>query len=408
MLEVVSMEQATSVIEEQFHSASVQSEQVALEGALGRVLSEAPRANEDMPPFNRSMVDGYAVIAADTFGSSNVLPAILTLAGQVLMGQSIDDTCKPGTCIAIPTGGMVPNAADAVVMIEHTEDFGDGTIGIQKAAAPGDNIIFQADEVTCGQDVLDMGTRLAPHHIAALATLGIEHVSVRARPRVGIISTGDEIVDISTTPQLGQMRDANGPLLASAVAACGGTAIHLGISPDEAEALDALVEQAQQTCDMVLVSGGSSVGQRDNTADIFQKRGTILFHGIAMKPGKPTICATLNGTPAFGLPGHPLAAYFVFLEFVAPLIARTSGTKLEHASIEAMLGETVPSNHGRSECIPVRLEQGSECIEAYPIRNKSGLITLLSRADGYFIIPRDQEGYAAGTTVSIKPFQESR
>ena len=407
MLEVVTMEEASRIVNEAFGTLRSGIETVALKEACGRVLARDVVAEQGMPPFDRSTVDGYAVRASDTFGCSDALPALLRLAGSIRMGEAAEQPCEPGACWAIPTGGAVPEGADAVVMIERTEDFGDGTIGVQSPVAPAANMIFAHDDVAPGQLLCAAGTTLEPHHIGAFASLGIAHIEVFAPVRVGIISTGDEIVPIDAQPTGAQMRDVNGPLLAAAVEACAGVPVQLGIMPDEADAVAQAVRSACSTCDMVLVSGGSSVGQRDATATVFDQLGTTLLHGIAMKPGKPTLVADLAGIPAFGLPGHPLAAYFVFLEFVRPLIASMQALPAaasRRRAQSAVLAQAIPSNHGRAECVAVSLEAGEAGLAATPIRSKSGLVGLLAQAAGYIVVPRDTEGLAAGAPVTIKPF----
>ena len=405
MLEVVTMQQASEAIDSAFGHLRTSAREVGLDAACGLVLARDIVAPEGIPPFDRSTVDGYALHASDTFGCSEALPALLHRAGSILMGEPATQPCDPGTCWAIPTGGEVPAGADAVVMVEHTEDFGDGTIGILSSVAPGTNLIYRHDDVAPGHTLCHAGQALAAHHVGALASLGITRVQALAPVRVGILSTGDEIVPADATPQGAQMRDVNGPLLASAVRACGGEGVHLGIVPDEADALEAAVAEACSTCDVVLVSGGSSVGQRDATSTVFGKLGTILLHGIAMKPGKPTLVTRLGDTPAFGLPGHPLAAYFVFLEFVRPLLLAMQGIAEGGVPTRAAsLTQAVPSNHGRAECVAVHVEEGPEGLRATPVRSKSGLMSLLSQASGYIVVPRDTEGLAIGTPVQVKPF----
>ena len=415
MLDVVSLEEARETVVARFapwvQAQAEKTETVPLAAAAGRRIAADVVAEEGVPPFDRSMVDGYAVHAADTFGCSDALPAILTLAGQVEMGVAAEVPCPVGSCLRIPTGGMLPPGADAVVMLEYSEDYGDGTIGLAKPAAPGENVVFANDDVAPGQVLIPKGTRLEPHHIGTLASLGCAQVEVAARPRVGIISTGDEIVPSDVTPEGAQMRDVNAPMLAAAVAVCGGVPVSYGIVPDEYDALLDCVQLALPTCDMVLVSGGSSAGARDNTSLVLGEAGELLFHGVAVKPGKPTIAADANGEPAFGLPGHPVAAYFMFLELVRPLLS--GRTDAAGFSVEAKLSAGIPSNHGRAEFVGVRLEGGKRAdaaasgaapLVAVPIRGKSGLISQLTGADGYLVIPRNREGLAAGEQVRVTLF----
>ena len=244
MLEVVSLEEAKALVASRFAAVaaetgkpSAKTERVPLSAAAGRRVACDVVAEEGVPPFDRSMVDGFAVRARDTFGCSEALPALLTLAGEVRMGEAPDAACAPDTCVRIPTGGELPEGADAVVMLDMCEEYGDGTIGVAKAVAPGENVVFANDDVAPGQVLIVAGTRLLPHHVGTLASLGCAEVRVLARPRVGIISTGDEIVPVGVTPQGSQMRDVNAPVLAAAVEACGAEAVPFGIVPDRYEAL---------------------------------------------------------------------------------------------------------------------------------------------------------------------------
>ena len=394
MLEVVSLEDAKAAVSRRFAAFEQDVQQVPLENAVGRAIADDVVAQEGVPAFDRSTVDGFAVVASDTFGCSEALPALLTLVGAVEMGAAPDAECSAGTCGRIPTGGEVPNGADAVVMLEYCEEYGDGTIGVARAVAPGENIVFENDDVNPGDVLIPANTVLLPHHVGTLASLGVSSCEVLAQPRVGVISTGDEIVPVDTTPVASQMRDVNAPVLAAAVEACGAVCVRFPIVPDDYEALMTIVKQALETCDMVLVSGGSSAGQKDNTARVLSALGEMLFHGVAVKPGKPTMCADIQGKPAFGLPGHPVAAYFMFLEIVRPLLVCDRST-----AMDAVLTEGLPSNHGRTELVAVRLEERDGVRRAVPVRGKSGLISQLSSADGYVCIPRNQEGLPAGAQV---------
>ncbi len=399
MLEVVSLDDARLLVQSRFGGLEGEAQAVSLSEAAGRIIAHDVIAREGVPPFDRSTVDGFAVVASDTFGCSDALPALLDLAGEVEMGADPACACASGSCVRIPTGGQVPQGADAVVMLEYCEEYGDGTIGVARAVAPGENIVYENDDVKPGQVLIGAGTVLQAHHVGTLASLGLVTCDVRRRPMVGVISTGDEIVPVGEVPHASQMRDVNAPTLAAAIEACGAQTRPFPIVPDKFEALLATVQQALDTCDMVLVSGGSSAGSKDNTARVLSQLGEMLFHGVAVKPGKPTMCADVHGAPAFGLPGHPVAAYFMFLELVRPLLA---ARRAVHA--RAMLTEGLPSNHGRTELVAVRLEERDGRLRAVPVRGKSGLISQLAAADGYLEIPRNQEGLAAGTEVDVRLF----
>lgn len=401
MLTVKSPAEASALVYEKFGGIRTCPETVSLNCAVGRVLAESIEAKEYIPGFDRSTVDGYAVYSADTFGCSESIPAILVLNGEILMGEAPPAPLSRGTCMEIPTGGALPEGADATVMLEYTEDYHDGTIGIVKAVAPGTNLIFKGDDVIPGQAVLNAGRRLYPHDIGALAALGISAVPVAGRPTVGIISTGNELVDITRAPKEGQIRDVNSWLLDAAIIQAGGTARRYGIITDCEDSLRHAVESAKEECDLILISGGSSVGTRDITLKTIESMGEVFLHGISVKPGKPTIIGTLSGKPVFGLPGHPVAAHFIFECFIHPLIQKMMGATLRQGSVKATLVEAVPSNHGKEEYLPVRLIEESQVLYARPIRGKSGLISILLETNGYLRVPGDCEGIPAGTPVNI-------
>lgn len=401
MLSVKTPEEVLAIIESEFAPLPGRVEAVPLCAAAGRVLAEDITAGEYVPAFDRSTVDGYAVRARDTFGCSDAIPAILSLRGQVQMGQGADKPLEPDCCIAVPTGGEVPSGADSVVMLEYTEDYGDGSIGIARAAAPGQNMIFKGDDVYPGKPVLEKGRLLADRDVGALAAIGRVQVPVVKRPRVGIISTGDELVPPEQSPGPGQIRDVNGPMLQAMFAAAGAEVEYYGIIKDEQEQLEAAVKAAAAACDMVVISGGSSVGVKDATCRIIEALGTLLLHGIAIKPGKPTILGKCGIKPIVGLPGHPVAAYFVTKLFILPLLNRLMGQKVSVFTVTAYLSESMSANHGRAQyqCVRLREEQGR--LIAFPIRGKSGLITTLAGADGFFCIDRDCEGLPENAEIQV-------
>ena len=400
MLYVKTPEEVLQIIHGTF-TDTLPDELIEITNACGRILAADIASEEYVPDFNRSTVDGFAVSARDTFGCSDSTPAILPLAGEIRMGDAAPAALQAGTCLSVPTGGDVPDGADAVVMLEYTEDYKDGTIGVTKAAAPGENMIYRGDDVKPGATLLHTGHRLHAHHIGALAALGISRVRVRRKPVVGIISTGDELVDCTEKPDKGQIRDVNSMLLSALIGRIGGLVKPYGIVRDDEALLNAAVKKAVSECDAVLLSGGSSVGTKDATARVIDHNGRMLLHGIAMKPGKPTILGIINETPVFGLPGHPVAAYFISQLFVRPLLYRLAGHAPAHRTIPARLGAALSSNHGRAEYIGVRLEPAGELPLAQPVHGKSGLITVLSGTDGYICIPRDCEGLPRNSAVQV-------
>lgn len=401
MLSVKTPQEVFTIINEEFHTLKNQMEYVHLDMACGRVLSEDICANEYVPSFHRSTVDGFAVHAKDTFGCSDSIPAIFENTKEILMGEEADFVLEKGFCAPIPTGGQLPEGADAVQMIEYSEDYGDGTTGILKPVAPGNNVILKGDDVYPGKKVLPAGRKLNAQDIGALAALGITKVPVNRKLNVGIISTGDELVPPEETPKPGQVRDVNSALVAALIAQSGATPVSYGITRDQEAILDAAVRKAASECDIVLISGGSSVGAKDATCRIIESQGQILFHGIAMKPGKPTIFGKINAKPVIGLPGHPVAAFFITHIFIRPLMAQLAGQTLREFTATARLAESVEANHGRAQYNGVFLEKRGNELIAHPIRGKSGLITTLAGSDGYFCIPRDCEGLPAGASISV-------
>lgn len=400
MLQVMTPQEALELIAREF-SPLDGLETVPLEGALGRVLGEDIFASEYVPDFDRSTVDGFAVRGSDTFGCSDAIPAILTQAGEVLMGQGAAMTLSPGECAAVPTGGAVPAGADAVVMVEYTEDYGDGTVGILKAAAPGANMIYRGDDVYPGKVILEKGRVLTSQDIGALAAIGQVQVKVCRRLTVGVISTGDELVPPDVCPGPGQIRDVNSPMLEAELRQFGARVLHYGIVADDEALLSEKTAQALSECDAVLLSGGSSVGVKDAACRIIASQGRLLLHGIAIKPGKPTILGKAGCKPLVGLPGHPVAAWFVTKLFVLPLLGRLTGREMAAYTVPARVTESIGANHGRAQYHCCRLESREGTLWACPIRGKSGLITTLAGSEGYFCIPRDCEGIPRGAQVQV-------
>ena len=400
MLHVKTPEEVLALIETEFAPLSL-TRTVSLGSAVGRVLAEDIAATEYVPDFDRSTVDGYAVRARDTFGCTDAIPAILPLQGEVLMGEGAEFALNPEECVAVPTGGAVPEGADSVVMVEYTEDYGDGTIGISKSAAPGQNLIFRGDDVHPGKVILHKGRVLSSQDIGALAAIGRVQVPVAGELTVGVISTGDELVPPQAVPGPGQVRDVNSPMLEAMLTVFGAKVINYGIVIDDEALLSEKVHAAVRECDAVLLSGGSSVGVKDAACRIIESMGELLLHGIAIKPGKPTILGKAGAKPLVGLPGHPVAAYFITKLFVLPLLGRLSGRDMTAYTVTARITESVSANHGRAQLHCCRLERRDGQLWATPIRGKSGLITTLAGADGYFIIDRDCEGLPQGAQVQV-------
>ncbi len=400
MLYVKTPEEVLAMMDSEF-SCVAKTEQVSLTAAMGRTLAEDIAAAEYVPDFDRSTVDGFAVRASDTFGCTDAIPAILPLQGTVLMGESADFALEEGSCVAVPTGGAVPKGADGVVMLEYTEDYGDGTIGISKSAAPGMNMIFRGDDVYPGKVILKKGRVLSSADIGALAAIGRVQVPVVKKLTVGVISTGDELVPPEVQPGPGQVRDVNSPMLEAMLTAFGCQVMNYGIVIDEEALLSEKVHQAIGQCDVVLLSGGSSVGVKDAACRIIESEGKLLLNGIAIKPGKPTILGKAGEKPIVGLPGHPVAAYFITKLFVQPLLGRLTGRDRTAYTVTARVTESISANHGRAQYHCCRLTKKDGQLYAVPIRGKSGLITTLAGADGYFCIDRDCEGLPRNAEIQV-------
>lgn len=399
-------------------------EKLPIEECLSRILAEDIYSIEDLPGFARSSVDGYAVKSLDTFGASETLPLYLELVKEIKMGEKPELTLSRGKAMKIPTGGMLPEGADAVIMLEHTNMVDERTIEILKSIAPGENVIKHDDDLKRGELVLAKGHKLRPQDIGVLAGLGMTEIKVFKKPVVSIISTGDEIVPPDVKPLKGQVRDINSYNLACLVVETGGIPLKLGIIKDEFELIKKALKSACSMSDMVLISGGSSVGARDYTAEAINQLGSpgVLFHGVMMKPGKPTIGGIVNGIPVFGIPGHPAATTICFLNFVRPVLKIISGQKSPEFPhiIRARVTKNIPSSPGRTDFVRVRLSKTSSTLtphtedqtkendimyEAEPVFGKSGLITTLVYAHGYVVIPPERLGLEAGEIVEVNLFE---
>ncbi len=404
MLTVKTPQQTTQIINQHIGEYKIESENVNIKNALGRVLFSNLCSNEFVPDFDRSTVDGYAVVASSTFGCSESIPAILDYKGEVQMGQTPDFEIDQTSCAYVPTGGQIPKGANAMVMIEYAEDFGDGTRAMLKPSAPSQHVIFRGDDVKEGQTVLNAGKILQAKDIGTLSALGIDEVCVFKKPKVAVISTGDELVDITQDLSGAQIRDVNSYVLCSAIESIGCEPIKIGIVKDNFETLKNEVQKALEQSDVLLVSGGSSVGVKDATYEVFESLGEVYIHGIAIKPGKPTIFGKVDEKAVFGLPGHPLASYFIFDLFVRPALLKMQGVKELRSHVTAKLTLPIPSNHGREECVPARVFEQDGELRAEPIFNKSGLISVLAKAQGYIRVARDCEGLSKDDVVQVTLF----
>jgi molybdopterin molybdotransferase len=377
-------------------------ERVSLEEALGRVPTEPVRAPHPLPGFARATVDGFAVRAADTYGVSDGQPGYLDLAGEARMGRPPEAELRQGAVIAIATGAPLPPGADAVVKVEHTQSTLPGLIEVVRPATPGEGMVRPDEDAGEGAELARPGRPLRAADLGMLAAAGVTEALVHERPRVAIVSTGDELVP-RDTPELvtGQVRDATAPALAALVHEAGGEPSFAGIVPDDREALEAALRRALGSSDLLVVSAGSSVGARDETASAIASLGEpgIWCHGLALRPGKPTLLAECGGVPVIGLPGNPRSALVVFRLVGMPLVRLVGGCTEPppEPSVRARLGRDLPSAAGRLDIVQVALDEGV----ATPLFGSSALLSILARADGYVVVPEAATGLPAGAEVEV-------
>jgi len=408
MFNVKSRTEVFEIIKNNFTMESISTEKISLYDSLGRITSQDIFSKENLPSFNRSSVDGYAVKAFDTFGSSDSVPSILKLVGEVMMGDKPHFTIGSGEAAYVPTGGEIPQGADSMVMIEYTEDYSDGFINILKASSPGGNVVMLGDDILANEIAIKASHKIRPQDMGILAALGYEEIPVKRRLNIGIISTGDEVVAVNAKITGAQVRDVNTFTIYGGLLEMGINPRVYGIIKDDFGIMKNTLLKALDECDAVLISGGSSVGTRDQTLNVIEaiKRpedAGVLVHGIAIKPGKPTIIGKIKDKAVFGLPGHPASAYFIFKIIVGWYINAMNGIDDAHKtpSIQVILDVNYPSNAGREEYLPVSIYKENGITKAKPIFGKSGLITTLSRADGYIHIDRNKEGLAMGSKVNV-------
>jgi molybdopterin molybdotransferase len=379
---------------------------VPLVAALHRVPAAPVTASHPLPGFARSTVDGYAVRASDTYGVSDGLPGYLDVTGAVRMGVAADVAVGPGTAVGMPTGGMLPPGADAVVMVEYTQAVLDTAIEVTRPVAPGDGVVRADEDIAPGAVLVPAGRPLRAQDLAMLAAAGVTVLSVRARPRVTVFSTGDEVVPPDTAAlQPGQVRDATAVALAALITEAGGDPAPGGIIPDDEAALEAALRTALGSSDMIVISAGSSVGARDQTAAAVSRLGPpgIWCHGLAIKPGKPTLLAECAGLPVIGLPGNPRSALVVFRLVGMPVVRLVGGCEaaLPEPALRARLDRDVASAAGRLDVIQVRVNGGL----ASPVFGFSALLSVLTTADGYIVVPEEATGLDAGMEVDVIPYR---
>jgi molybdopterin molybdotransferase len=415
---VVSREDALTVLDEHFTVSLPAAENIHIRNSFGRILAEEVLSPENLPAFDRSTMDGYAVKCADTFSAAESRPAVLNLVGDILMGMMPEKELSKGEAMKIATGGALPNGADAVVMFEQTQQIDAQSIEVVKPVAPLENVIQAGDDMKQGEVILSRGHRMRPQDMSALASVGITSIRVFERPKVAIISTGNEIVPADTIPTPGRIRDSNTYNLEGLIAQVGGVPLRLGIVPDEYARLRETLEAAVRDCALVLLTGGSSVGTADLTAKVINDSGRpgVLVHGVSIKPGKPLVVGLIatpgKQVPVFGLPGHPAAVSICFEVFVKPVFVRISGEVPHpalagvspHRIVQAKLERSISSSPGREDHVRVVLDKRDGQLWARPVFGASGLINTLVKAVGTVVVPVNAIGIEAGEDVEVRLF----
>ncbi len=404
---VKTVRETLAIIDEQFR-VFAEPLLLPLHEALGMVLAEDVTSAEQVPPFARSAVDGYAVQAKDTYGATDALPAFLDITGRIEMGKGADILLGEGEAQYIPTGGMLPSGADGIVMIEHVEEVGQ-LLNVFRQIAPGENVIRAGDDVQIGDVVLRKGHRLRPQDLGVLAAIGHNAARVFPRPVVGILSTGDEVVPPDKAELApGEVRDINSIAIGAAAQQAGAEVIYGGIVHDDYAAFLQRARALLERVDFLLLSGGSSVGTRDFSVQILEALGEpgVLVHGVSTKPGKPTIIARAEQKPVIGLPGHPASAMIIFQLFAVPILERLSGmtNDARDLRLDAKISRNIASAVGRSDYIRVKLEEREDGLWAVPVFGKSGLISTLVESDGMVEIAANKEGILAGENVKVQLF----
>ena len=405
--QVKSVEETFSLIEELFQPLT---ERIVLplHKTLNYILAEDIVVKENVPGFRRSSVDGYAVKAKDTFGSSENMPGFLNVAGEVKMGEAPRKVNSGGEAMYVPTGGMLPDGSDAVIMIEHCEDLS-GLLNLYRQVAPGENVISIGEDLKEGESLLTAGTKLRSQELGALASQGITEVSVYRKPVIGYLSTGDEIVPIETKKLgIGQVRDMNGITIGSLVSEWGCEFLYGGIVKDNRTELERVTNEMLEKTDCLILSGGSSVGTKDYSVEVIDALGKpgVFVHGVSIKPGKPTILASADDKPIIGLPGHPASAMIIFYLFGKAILHKLQGWNSDEKNLaKAIVTKNLPSTPGRTDFVRARLFLEENQWYAEPILGKSSLISTLVKSEGMIEIPSKSEGVLKGETVSVRLFR---
>ncbi len=407
LFEAKTISDVKRLLKENLKTIELKIEEVDLISAFKRVLAEDIISNDDIPGFNRSTVDGYAVMAKDTFGATEALPALLTLAGEIMMGEMVKTKLPPNQAFKISTGGMLPKNADSVVMVEYTQIL-DNTLCVERPVAPGENVILQGEDIKKGMALFKKGHTLRPQDLGALASIGKAKVKVAVPPLVSVLSTGDEVVAPNMPLNPGQVRDINTYTISGQVLKWGAKPVVCGIIKDDYGELYNVIKKALKTSDMVLVSGGSSVGTKDHTVNVIKNLGKpgVLAHGLPVKPGKPTVVAVVEGKPIIGLPGHPVSAMIIFELIVKPIISMffRRDEDFGRVKVKAKISRNIASAAGRRDYIRVCLEDREDGFWAVPVLGKSGLISNMVEANGVVEISSEKQGISQGECVEVEIF----
>jgi len=405
LLKVKTIDEMKNIINETFKGITLEKETININHGLGRVLSADIISTMDVPHFNRSVVDGYAVKLTDIQGASNAIPGFLRITGEVQMGQETRNILNQGETVYVPTGGMVPEGTEAMVMIEYTEKLGEHDLAIYTNAGANENMMLIGDDIRNGELAFSRGHVLRPQDIGVLSALGYLQIDVFKRPKLSIISTGDEIIRPGETPKPGEVIDINTPALAAVAKRLGADVVLTSYARDDQGDIQEAIENGLEKGDMVILSGGSSVGEKDYTVKVIDNLGEVLLHGLAVKPGKPTILGTILKKPVIGLPGQPAAAIMVLMIVLREFMTLYYGQdSFRYQGVQGILMENIHAAPGRRTFQTVSISETEKGLEVRPTHGKSGMITLLSYSDGYIEITENEEGKNAGDRVNVTLF----
>ncbi len=405
LFEVKTTDEMKALMEKYFSDYRLGTERVPLGRALGRILAEPVVSGVNVPHFDRSVVDGYAVKLRDVQGASESIPAFLKLTGAAEMGRETKLSLHAGETVYVPTGGMVPEGTEAMVMIEFTEKFGDDELAIYKGAGSLENMMLTGDDIRAGEPVFEAGHTIRPQDVGVLSSVGVVDALVYKKPGITIISTGDEIVRPGQTPGLGEIVDINTPAIAALTEKLGAEVVEMAYAADDPKAIEAAITRGLETSDAVVLSGGSSVGERDYTLSVLNDLGEVFLHGLSIKPGKPTIMGKALGKPVIGLPGQPASAIMVYMVVMKKLMNIFHRTDLyKNQYIVGTLTENVHAAPGRRTFQTVAVEAGRDGVLVKPTYGKSGMITLLAYSDGYIEMTENEEGKNPGDPVKVMLF----